>query len=81
MMKLFPLGRKAVIKRTSGSGWHLRFPQSRLTWAEMEAALCSSIVEHHGHRWFSMILEDDTLRVSEKPDGTHRPYTAKILEV
>lgn len=80
LMGLFPLGKKAVIKRSSGKGWHLRFPESRLTWPEMEAALCSSPLEHHGHRCFSMMLEDDTLRVSGK-QGVHSPYIVRIIEV
>ncbi|GAI12729.1 unnamed protein product [marine sediment metagenome] len=79
LMNLYPLGSKAVIKRTSDKGWHLRFPDSRLTWPEMEAILATIPIEHFGHRFFSMVTKDDTLRVGPKPDGTHEPYTVKVI--
>ena len=75
LMGLFPkLGNTALIFRTD-NGWHLRFNKSRLTWPEMAAALCESKMEHHGHRHFSLLLKDDTIRVSKKPDkNSHEPY-------
>ena len=81
LMTMFPkLGKIAMIFR-SDDGWHLRFYQSRLSWSEMEAALCESRMEHHGHRVFSMLLEDDTIRVSKKPyRGSHEPYLLKVIK-
>jgi len=66
------LGNIAIILR-SDNGWHLRFNRSSLTWPEMEACLCASKMEHHGHRHFSILLEDDTLRVSKKPGKRSSP--------
>lgn len=82
LMGLFPkLGDTALIFRTD-NGWHLRFNQSRLTWAEMVAALCESKIEHHGHRLFSMLLEDDTLRVSKKPvKNSQKPWLVEVIKV
>ncbi len=80
LMQLFPkLGDTALILR-SDNGWHLRFNQSRLTWPEMVAALCESKMEHHGHRHFSLLLEDDTIRISRKPDkNSFEPYLVTVI--
>lgn len=82
LLRMFPkLGDVALIMR-SDKGWHLRFNQSRLTWPEMVAALCESRIEHHGHRLFSILLEDDTIRVSKKPDKySHKPYLWEVVEL
>lgn len=79
---LFPkLGSVALLIRSSLNGWHLRFNKSRLTWPEMEAALCESKAEHFGHRLFSQLLKDDTIRVSRKPSKPGKPYLRKIITI
>ena len=82
LLGLFPkLGDTALIFRTD-NGWHLRFNKSRLTWPEMVAALCESKIEHHGHRRFSFLLEDDTIRVSKKPSkNSHEPWLREVIKV
>lgn len=82
LLRMFPkLGVTALIFR-SDNGWHVRFNQSRLTWPEMVAALCESKIEHHGHRLFSILLQDDTIRVSRKPDkNSHKPYLVEIIKI
>lgn len=79
---LFPkLGNEVLLIRSSLNGWHLRFNKSRLTWPEMEAALCASKVEHFGHKMFSQLLKDDTIRVSRKPGKPVKPYLRKIIKI
>ncbi len=79
---LFPkLGSVALLIRSSLNGWHLRFNKSRLSWPEMEAVLCESKAEHFGHRMFSQLLEDDTIRVSKKPSKPIKPYLRKIINL
>ena len=73
LMGLFPKLRYMALIFRSDNGWHLIFNKSRLTWPEMVAALCESRIEHHGHRHFSILLADDTLRVSKKPGKTSSP--------
>ena len=82
LMWMFPkLGNRALIFR-SDNGWHLLFTQSKLTWLEMVAALCESKIEHHGHRLFSILLEDDTIRVSKKPyKNSHEPYLVEVIKI
>lgn len=82
LLRMIPkLGALAVIFR-SDDGWHLHFPFSSLTWAEMEAALTESKIEHHGHRAFSMMLKDDTIRVSAKPyKNSHSPTLWKVIKL
>lgn len=82
LMMMFPkLGDTALILR-SDNGWHLRFNQSRLTWPEMVTALCESKIEHHGHRLFSILLEDDTIRVSKKPEkNSHKPTLWEVVKL
>lgn len=82
LLRMFPkLGDEALIMR-SDKGWHLRFNQSRLTWPEMVTALCESKIEHHGHRLFSILLEDDTIRVSKKPGKySHKPYLWEVVHL
>lgn len=82
LLRMLPkLGGTALIFR-SDNGWHIRFTHSKLTWPEMEAALCQSKMEHHGHRVFSMMLEDDTIRVSRKPyKHSHKPFLFKVVKI
>jgi len=76
---IFPKLGKARIFRSSGRGWLVKI-SANLEWKELEAILCESKAEHHGHRWFSILCKDDTLRVSEKPPIA-RDYYAYIRKV
>lgn len=82
LLTMFPkLGDTALIFR-SDNGWHLRFNKSRLTWPEMIAALCESKIEHHGHRLFSLLIEDDTIRISRKPEKlSHKPLLREVIKI
>jgi len=71
------LGSKAVIVRSSPSGWHLYFPEASLTWHENEALLFYSRA-HRGFVRFSLLLTDCTLRVGEKP-GAEKPYVVEVI--
>jgi len=71
------LGSRAVIARSSPSGWHLYFPDADLTWHENEALLFYSRA-HRGFVRFSLLLTDCTLRVGEKP-GVMAPYVVEVI--
>lgn len=78
--KMFPLGPIAVIMR-SDNGWHLRFPKARLAREEEESVMWASM-SHFGHKWFSCLVKDTTLRASKKPyKNSHEPYLVEILRV
>jgi len=71
------LGNKAVIFRSSPSGWHLYFPEANLTWRENEALMLYSKA-HRGFVMFSLLLTDCTLRVGEKT-GASAPYLVEVI--
>lgn len=80
LSSMYPLGDIAVIMR-SDNGWHLRFPQAKLTRDEEESVMWTSL-SHFGHKWFSCLVKDTTLRVSEKPyKNSHKPYLVEILHL
>ena len=71
------LGDRAVIVRSSFSGWHLYFPNADLTWKENEALMFYSRA-HRGFIKFSLLLIDCTLRVSPKK-GAYAPYIKEVI--
>jgi len=71
------LGNKAVIVRSSPSGWHLYFPEACLSWRENEALMFYSRA-HRGFVRFSLLLIDCTLRVGQKP-GAYIPYVVEVI--
>lgn len=76
----YPLGSKAVIMRTD-NGWHLRFPEAKLTKAEEESLMHAS-KGHFGHIRFSCELHDTTLRCSKKPQkGSHEPWLVDVVKL
>lgn len=80
LARMFPLGNIAVIKR-SDNGWHLKFPQASLTEEEMESIMWASL-SHFGHKWFTCLVEDATLRVEKKPrKNSHEPYLKEVMYV
>lgn len=80
LARMFPLGDIAVIKR-SDNGWHLKFPQASLTEEEMESVMWASL-SHFGHKWFTCLVEDSTLRVGKKPrKNSHEPYLREVMYV
>lgn len=80
LANLFPLGNKAIILR-SDNGFHLRFPKARLSRDEEESVMWVS-KSHYGHKCFSSLVEDTTLRVSRKPEkDSHRPYLVEVIEL
>jgi len=72
------MGSRAVISRSSPSGWHLIFPDASLTWEENAALLFYSRA-HRGYVRYSLLLTDCTLRVGEKP-GVAAPYQVEIIK-
>jgi len=77
---MYPLGSKAIIKR-SDDGWHLIFPEARLTKEEEETIMLMS-KGSRGHIHFSCLIHDTTLRVSPKPlKNSHEPYLVEIMEL
>lgn len=81
LQNLLPKLGKALILRSSESGWHLRFPDSRLSWQEIENLLVASKA-HRGYIYFSLVVSDATLRVSKKSKGkTYPPYLVEVVPV
>ena len=77
---MYPLGSKAVIKR-SDDGWHLIFPEARLTKEEEETIMLMS-KGSRGYVYFSCLIHDTTLRLSSKPmKNSHEPYLVEIMEL
>lgn len=77
---MFPLGNIAVIMR-SDNGWHLRFPKARLTQEQEESVMWASM-SHFGHKWFSCLVKDTTLRVSRKPQkNSHEPSLREVIRL
>jgi hypothetical protein len=82
LMQLCPkLGNKALIYKSSPYGsYHVVYPDARLTWPEVEALLAEAKC-HKGYKHFSLLIHDQTLRVSAKPKTKiHAPYLIKVLE-
>jgi hypothetical protein len=80
LSSMYPLGDLAVIMR-SDNGYHLRFPHAHLTKEEEESVMWSSL-SHYGHKWFSSLMKDTTLRVSVKPyKNSHEPYLVEIISL
>jgi hypothetical protein len=78
LANIFPLGHIAVIGR-SDDGWHLRFPKARLTQKQEEAVMHES-KSHYGHKWFSTLVGDTTLRVSKTPKkNSHEIWLREVL--
>jgi len=71
------LGNRAVIVRSSLSGWHLIFPDANITWKENLALLFFSRA-HRGFVSFSLLVTDCTLRVGEKL-GANAPYVVEVI--
>lgn len=83
LMQLCPkLGSKALIYKSSPHGsYHIIFPDARLSWQEVEALIAEAKC-HRGYKRFSLLLKDQTIRISPKPKThIHAPYLVKILEV
>lgn len=79
LQQLFPKLGRAVIRHSSECKYHIRFT-GKVTWEEYEQVLCSSWLEHSGHRVFTLLCGDGTLRVSEKPKSkVEEPYTVEVL--
>jgi len=82
LMRLCPkLGGKALILKSSPTGsYHVIFPDAQLTWNEVEALLAEAKC-HKGYKHFSLLIGDQTLRISAKPKThIHPPYLVKIVE-
>ena len=80
LQSLCPKLGKALIYRSSDRGFHVVFPDSSLTWPEVEALLIESRC-HEGYKRFSLLIKDQTLRVSPKPKSRiPAPYLVKIVE-
>lgn len=63
----------------SDNGWHLRFPRANLTREQEESVMWTSL-SHYGHKWFSCLVQDTTLRVSKKPyKNSHEPYLVETI--
>lgn len=80
MMNLCPkLGDTALIYRSSNNGWHIIYPKARLTWKEVETLLSLARC-HNGYKYFSLLVKDQTVRVSPKyKSKIHAPYLSKIV--
>ena len=82
LMAMFPkLGKKALIYKSSDYGsYHVIFPEARLTWEEVMAVLAEARC-HKGYKHFSLLVGDQTIRVSPKPKTKiPAPYLVKIVE-
>jgi len=77
---LFPQLGRGLILKSSDAHYLVRFPDSKLTWEEVEAIQCLTRMIHRGYRYFVFLVEDQTLRIEPKPDKTHKPYVVKIVE-
>lgn len=77
---MYPLGDIAVIKR-SDNGWHIKYPNARLTKDE-EIAIMWASRGHRGHIAFSDAVRDTTIRVSKKRGKySHRPWFVEVITV
>lgn len=80
LSSMYPLGDIAVIMR-SDNGWYIMFPHAELTKEEEESIMWASM-SHYGHRWFSALIHDTTLRVSKKDEkNSHEPFLREIIEL
>lgn len=80
LSQMYPLGHIAVIMRAD-NGYHIRFPKAKLT-KEEELSVMWSSLSHFGHVWFSELVQDTTLRVSEKPvKNSHVPCLVEVIEL
>jgi len=73
------LGRRALIIKSSEKGnYHLIFPDAKLKEEERNFLLNMARC-HSGYKYFSLRMNDCTLRVSEK-DGEIKPYVKEVIE-
>lgn len=80
LSQMYPLGHIAVIMR-SDNGWFIRYPHAHLTKAEEESVMWTSMT-HYGHRWFSSLIHDSTLRASKKPyKQSHKPFLREVIKL
>lgn len=71
---------KAVILESSKEHYHVIFPESRLTWGELDVLLGESNA-HSGFIKFSRLIGEQALRVSSKPvSKVGEPKIVKIVE-
>jgi hypothetical protein len=80
LMWMFPLGRRALIYRSSWMGFHVIFPDAKLSFREVEAIQRASFFCHEGYRFFCHLVQDETLRVGERK-GFGRPILLKVVEI
>ncbi len=77
---MYPLGNIAIINR-SDDGYHIKYPQARLSKDE-ELAIMWASMGHRGHIMFSQAVQDTTIRVSKKRGNySHEPYLVEVLKV
>ena len=78
LQQLIPNLGKALIYR-SDNGYHIIFPDAKLTRQQVEAIITLSQA-HKGWIYFSLLIQDCTLRISPKPvKGSHPPYLIKVI--
>lgn len=81
LIRTFPrLGRRALIYRSSQMGIHIIFPDARLSFKEVEAIHRCSLFCHEGYRYFSRLVQDQTLRVSRKSNADE-PKLVRIVSL
>jgi hypothetical protein len=79
LRNLFPRLGLCTIRRSSEESYHLYF-EGEIAWHEFENVLAACWLEHHGHRAFTLLCEDGTLRISEKPvNKVEKPYTVGVI--
>jgi len=79
LMWMFPrLGKRVLIYRSSWTGFHVVFPDAKLTFTEVEAIQKASFFCHEGYRFFCRLVQDETLRVGERR-GFGKPKLLKVV--
>jgi hypothetical protein len=79
LRNLFPRLGLCTIRHSSEESHHLYF-EGEITQDEFENVLVACWLEHYGHRTFTLLCGDGTLRVSKKPvSKIDEPYTVEVL--
>jgi len=74
------LGKALIMKSNDKGSYHLRFPFAQLSKDE-ELQLMIHSLSHRGHVYFSLLVEDTTLRAGKKSRGkTFVPYLVEVIE-
>jgi len=74
------LGKALIMKSNDNGSYHVRFPLAKLT-KEEELQVMIHSLSHRGHVYFSVLVNDTTLRASKKSRGkTYEPYLMEIVE-